>query len=193
MKKDKIKLVIEDSRHNTGAIFKDSITNTELCVADDRYFWKDCEYYHLYVVNDEQILNGDFYLLPNGETVQQRGVDDEYTGTAEILASSKIIATTNKYLISKGVDEINESFVKFYVDNYNHFTPITEAIYDNGFIITGEQINIDKILEDIKTLSNTEKLTILKHLVCDITTTDAQLNGLLNKISDYGHIFETNK
>ena len=98
---------------NRGAIFADSLENGKLVenFYDSNIEWKDCEYFDIYITNDEKPKKGEWsiYLgLQKKYKVIEYIVGDEFP---------KIILTTDQDLIKEGVQAIDDEFLEWFVKN----------------------------------------------------------------------------
>lgn len=127
---------------------------------------------HLYILSDEEIKEGDWYIHINTNTLLQRS---QHKGEAMLISNKKIIATTNpelnhkeSYTKGKGnskdyfnkiiTSEISQDFIEVYIKEYNAGNPIKEVMveYKEGCCIGG--IHFAYCVEECKKPISTLKL-----------------------------------
>jgi hypothetical protein len=94
---------------------------------------------HMYITSeDEDIYENDYIITQEGKLVQV-----SYLLSSDIYKSSKVIMTTSQKLIEDGVQEIDETFLQWFIDNFKceyvqvkkqYITPlgvVVETCYDN--------------------------------------------------------------
>lgn len=104
-----------------------------------------CIKQHLYIVSDERIKDGDWFLETTSGMIWQRKNSNVYSLPED---AKKIIATTNKILSSKGVFESKfrekedlsfdakllpeppPEFIEKYINAFNSGKPITKVVVD---------------------------------------------------------------
>lgn len=114
---------------NLGAFFKDTLEEEKLVINfyDKNIEFADCKYYDLYITSDEEIKEGDWFLWQgfSGEWVLQKC---EYLFyelhktnhlNCNFKVQFKVILTTDKDLITEGVQSINDEFLDWFVKNPN--------------------------------------------------------------------------
>lgn len=102
---------------------------------------KDCVNQHLYIISDDEIKEGDWYI---DDTLQLRKAimsdkDWQNSGKPAYTICKKIVATTDKSLGKEGytgiredmaffpLPQLRESFIQSYIKAYNEGKPITEV------------------------------------------------------------------
>lgn len=161
--------------------------------------------YNLYVLSDDTFTKGDWcvreYYPSNGgftREVQQFKNNVDYTGS---LAFKKIIATTDKLLLSKTIvdkDEIgniynhlylprlSQDFIKSYISSFNAGSPITEVevemeiVYTDTIVGTGD----GEYQERYKTIKINPDNTISISPVKDTFTREEVIDVILKFKSD---------
>jgi hypothetical protein len=109
--------------------------------------------YHLYILSDEKIKEGDWVLTPENKILKFGQVGTYLSKDKKIIATTDSSLTPNDtkhckldtngecaYCNSK-LPQISESFIKAYIKAYNEGTPITEVQVEY------EMLNIDEIRE----------------------------------------------
>lgn len=105
------------------------------------------ENYHLYIISDDEIKEGDWYIntaqLPN--KVLQHSKEGVEFAKRHNMILSKIVATTDKSLFKdkeniggykQTIPQIPESFIQAYIKAYNEGKPITEVDLEMEIIET---------------------------------------------------------
>ena len=72
--------------------------------------WKDCPYYHLYIINDEKIKEGDWVIeTSNGNALEQFA---DYSLNQKSMGCKKVIATTDSELskVPLSITDDDEAF-----------------------------------------------------------------------------------
>lgn len=132
------------------------------------------EYQHLYFLSDDEIKEGDWCVV--GEHISQ--YNKNTTSLEELKGQwKKIIATTDKSL---GLPQPSESFIKYYVEEYNKRNIITKVLVEyadylderNGFVkkpnvLPNNTINIKPIKEKFYTQKEVDEL--LDRNTCQVT------------------------
>lgn len=89
---------------NNGVVFKDTLENLKLTRNhySSNVEFSDCQYYHIYILSDDEIKEGD-WIYWNNKVV--KAIDTVYTDSTK-----KIIATTDSSLevVSKGINPVYE-------------------------------------------------------------------------------------
>lgn len=123
---------------NNGVVFKDTLENLKLTrnhYSPDIEF-SDCEYYHLYILSDDEIKEGDWCIV--GDHLSR--YDSKITSDEELRAQwSKIIATTDSSLevVSKGINPVyeklprpSEEFIEDFIIRFNNWNQIEKVKVD---------------------------------------------------------------
>jgi hypothetical protein len=103
------------------------------------------EYVNIYITSDEEIKDGEWCLLNNRLVVRY------FKPPVESKSFKKIILTTDKDLIKDGVQEIDDEFLEWFVENPNcgevevekYFHEVGDT-YDYEIIIPKEDTEISK-------------------------------------------------
>jgi hypothetical protein len=67
---------------------------------------------NIYITNDEEIKEGDYYITPNNSILKSLG-----QMLINVEDYKKIIQTTDQYLIKDGVEVINDDFLEWFMKN----------------------------------------------------------------------------
>ena len=110
---------------NRGALFADSLENGKLVknFYDSNIEWKDCAYYHIYIISNEEIKIGDWCVNINSvydhKEICRIDNQAELERYAQKVGNNckKIILTTDPDLIKDGVQAIDDDFLDFFVEN----------------------------------------------------------------------------
>lgn len=102
---------------NKGRLFMDSIEHKlVLNSVITNINWVDCEYYNIYITNNEKIKEGDWIL-----DIQQKYVHKCFSIERSRLVftenDKKIILTTDQNLIKNGIQAIDDKFLEWFVNN----------------------------------------------------------------------------
>jgi len=103
-------------------------------------FWNNKSWtgQHLYILSDEEIKEGDWFVSGNGKLWQYNSSNQ----TVPDLGSKKVIASTDKSIhggdnpnvkISQHMPELSEGFIKKYIERYNAGNPLTEVMVEYDF------------------------------------------------------------
>ena len=89
-------------------------------------FYNGSEYQHIYITNDEEIKEGDYFLY-DGTKIRYKSNGTEYHGRDlchisgnhryPVSESKKIILTTDQDLIKNGVQSIDDEFLEWFIKN----------------------------------------------------------------------------
>lgn len=140
---------------------KEKATNEDISYKGELYLWKnklyyktDSEYpllqsksYHLYILSDEEIKEGDWFIQNNKELLQYKrksntiGCFFDNNNELQTFHSNKrlkIIASTDKSL---NLPELSDTFTKEYIKEYNKGNKIEEVLveYDSELITKNEE------------------------------------------------------
>lgn len=156
-------------REKASHIVKDYIVgnhNQLTFVNDSNRLLVNGNYQHLYILSDEEIKDGDWFISPLGNIMQftDTGMNPvtDVTEGENGQVSRKIIATTDSSLKSsgmangklygqqfegtkfedKGLPPIPESFIKAYIKAYNEGNPITEVQLEYE-LVEGAEFNTE--------------------------------------------------
>ena len=122
-------------------------------------FLKDRNWYHLYITTDEEIKDGDWFLM-NGCILRQCSLHkgdilDTLGGLHHKSVCKKIIATTDKLILktSKSIDkeqfpdilvpQIPQSFIDYFVEQYNKGNVIDKVLVEYLLNETGNYREFD--------------------------------------------------
>lgn len=72
--------------------------------------------HNIYITNDEEIKDGDYYLYLKDNSVQQF-IKKHHTKLVALDIQKKIVLTTDQDLIKDGVQAINDEFLEWFVKN----------------------------------------------------------------------------
>ena len=95
-------------------------------------------YQNIYITSDEEIKDGDYYLYLKDNSIQQF-IKKHHTKLLALDIQKKIILTTDQDLIKDGVQEIEYSFIEWFVKN-----PSCEYV---KVIDKMRKINVDELRE----------------------------------------------
>ena len=125
---------------NRGALFADSLENGKLVknFYDSNIEWKDCAYYHIYIISNEEIKIGDWCVNINSvydhKEICRIDNQAELERYAQKVGNNckKIILTTNPDLIKDGVQAIEDEFLDFFVENPTFESIVVERLLEIG-------------------------------------------------------------
>jgi len=123
------------------------------------YSDQPCTNQHLYLISDDEIKEGDWYIATDIKSVIQCNKVTTYihggsTQSPKDLAKKIIATTDNSINVNYPIAEIPESFIQAYIKAYNERSPITEVAVE---VIIGqgqENGETTSIKEWIKTRSD---------------------------------------
>jgi hypothetical protein len=117
---------------NRGALFADSLEDGKLVknFYDSNIEWKDCAYYHIYIISNEEIKIGDWYFDITLEQIVKANVNSDHN--IYIGSCKKIILTTDPDLIKDGVQAIDDEFLDFFVENPTFESIVVERLLEIG-------------------------------------------------------------
>jgi hypothetical protein len=81
------------------------------------YSTDECQNKHIYITNNEEIKEGDYYYLPRTNSVYKCNEDPTELNLEGRLGVAKIILTTDPTLIADGVQAIDDKFLEWFVKN----------------------------------------------------------------------------
>jgi hypothetical protein len=81
------------------------------------YSTDECQNKHIYITNNEEIKEGDYYYLPRTNSVYKCNEDPTELNLEGRLGVAKIILTTDQDLIKDGVQAIDDEFLQWFVKN----------------------------------------------------------------------------
>lgn len=86
---------------------------------------------HLYIVNDDEIKEGEWFYSESSNTITQNY--KLFIGKNNIIACKKIIASTDKSL---NLSTVSDYFIAYYIEAYNRAKPITDVLveYENDIL-----------------------------------------------------------
>ena len=100
----------------------------------DKDGYGDTEYIpqHLYLISDDEIKEGDWYIATDIKSVIQCNKVTTYihggsTQSPKDLAKKIVATTDNTINVNYPIAEIPESFIQAYIESYNNGKPITEV------------------------------------------------------------------
>jgi hypothetical protein len=143
---------------NKGALFMDSIEN-KLVVnfynkSELNINFIDCEYYNLYITNDEKPKEGDWVINLKSNSVYSIFILNEV-----VDYEKKIIITTDQDLIADGVQGIEDSFLEWFINNPTCDFIETERIEDGQYVDRfADGSVIEGIYENYKIIIPQEKI-----------------------------------
>lgn len=125
---------------NNGVVFKDTLENLKLTrnhYSPDIEF-SDCQYYHIYILSDDEIKAGDWYFNKLTNEVYQAN-KSRVAETLNLGNCKLIIATTDSSLevVSKGINPVyeklprpSEEFIEDFIIRFNNWNQIEKVKVD---------------------------------------------------------------
>ena len=92
---------------------------------------------HIYITNDEEIKEGDWYYLPRTNSAYRCNESPKELNSERNYGVAKIILTTDQDLIKEGVQSIDDEFLEWFVKN-----PSCESVEVNRDFGVGLNISI---------------------------------------------------
>lgn len=126
---------------NNGVVFKDTLENLKLTrnhYSPDIEF-SDCEYYHLYILSEDEIKDGDWVLEHSSNMPVKALKDWTNEDHTKNPFDRKIIATTDSSLevLSKGINPVyeklprpSEEFIEDFIIRFNNWNQIEKVKVD---------------------------------------------------------------
>lgn len=136
-KDKKSRLIYSDAYHGTRNILV--YLDKKSCRNDRKHHLR--KRFHLYVLSNEKIKKGDYYIDDINEVRKSITSDKEYWESRPNY--KKIIATTDKSL---NLYQIPENFIRHYINKYNQGNIITEVLVEYNYLGgLGGQYQIKKL------------------------------------------------
>lgn len=117
--------------------------------------------FNLYILSDEEIKEGGWVLLPNGDINKMSPTDMIHYLDSQSKATKKIIASTDKTL---NLPEPSNSFIQKYIEAYNKKEKITKVMVEYESICTLLPCNIhpNGLFEERLKVDKNNQITITK-------------------------------
>lgn len=167
MNKRKCKVFMFPTNANVSRILYSKTTNT----LEYNPFLKintSDKYQHIYILSNEKIENGDWYLSQDGKDVKI----SQCQGKEIPFLSKKIIATTD---ISLRLPQPPQEFIEAYIKVYNEGNPITEVMIEYEIICGRCYSNTDECWSAKECSRNTDFPDIVKLKVNSDNTINIKL------------------
>ena len=136
---------------------------------------------HIFITSDEKIKEGDWYY-DNGDA---NFICKAFKHTTNQYHRKKIILSTDPTLIADGIQEIDDTFLEWFIENpsceFVEINDICDNVYVAGFLATSTHIKYEPIIPKDETKPTIER----KYTVDEVLDFIDHFDGNLRQAKEY--------